>query len=61
MADKQSLAQVGVALTPSNVTTAGTTTAGTVKIQWDDADSSSTVFDLIEKARAQILNYYATR
>ncbi len=44
----------------STVATAGTTTATTVKILWDDADDKLTLMDAFEKARRQFIRYMLT-
>lgn len=61
MADKQSLGVVGVDLDQGNVTTAGTVTRGTVKIQWDDDDTTSDISDAIERATMQFITYRTKR
>lgn len=61
MADKQSFSQEGSETAQSLVTTTGTTTAGTIKVQWDEADTLQLVMDNLEKAKLQIVTYYLKR
>lgn len=61
MADKQSIGALGTDQDQGAVTTAGTTTLGTVKILWDDANTSSDVMDALDRAKQQVMKYYALR
>lgn len=60
MADKTATGASHDVIENSTVTTAGTTTATTVKILWDDADDKLTIMDGLEKATRQLLNYLTT-
>lgn len=61
MADKTATGIAHEKIDESTVATAGTTTATTVKILWDDADDKLTLMDAFEKARNAFLTYLAKR
>lgn len=60
MADKTATGAAHDVIESSAVSTAGTTTATTVKILWDDADSKLTIMDAFEKARRAFIRYMLT-
>lgn len=59
MADKISTSSIGGAISPANVVTSGSITAGTILVAFDDADGLDEVVGMLRKAEAQIVNYYA--
>ncbi len=61
MADKTSTAAEGEATSQDNVATSGTIAAGSVKVQFDDTDDATVVFDCLEKCKVQIQDYYNRR
>lgn len=62
MADKTATGTSHVETTDGEaVATSGTTTATTVKIQWDNADDKLTLMDAFERARRAFISYLVTR
>lgn len=61
MADKTSTSTQGFEVSQTYVTTAGTIAADTVSIIFDDASTSGSILALLEKAKLQIVAYYAKR